>query len=77
MTNRPLIGTTVSCVVTEKLRPGSVMARTAAYQGVVIQNDLPIGAAVEVILKKDRKYFFIGDLTHLNPCLGMAATKDE
>ena len=61
VTNRPLIGTTVSCVVTEKLRPGSVMARTAAYQGVVIQNDLPIGAAVEVLLKKDRKYFFMGD----------------
>ena len=62
VTNRPLIGTTVSCVVTEKLRPGSVMARTAAYRGVVIQNDLPIGTAVEVILKKDRKYFFMGDL---------------
>jgi MiaB-like tRNA modifying enzyme len=61
VTNRPLIGTTVSCVVTEKNRPGSVMARTAAYQGVVIQNDLPIGAAVEVLLKKDRKYFFMGD----------------
>ena len=60
VTNRPLIGTTVSCVVTEKLRPGSVMARTATYQGVVIQNDLPIGSAVEVILKKDRKYFFLG-----------------
>jgi hypothetical protein len=37
------------------------MARTAAYQGVVIQNDLPNGAAVEVLLKKDRKYFFMGD----------------
>ncbi|MFA5236607.1 MAG: MiaB/RimO family radical SAM methylthiotransferase [Methanoregula sp.] len=62
VTNRPLLGTTVSCVVTEKLRPGSVMARTAAYLGVVIGTDLPIGAATEVILKKDRKYFFIGDL---------------
>jgi MiaB-like tRNA modifying enzyme len=61
VTNRPLIGTTVSCIVTEKLRPGSVMARTAAYQGIVIQNDLPIGTAVEVILKKDRTYFFMGD----------------
>ncbi|MGD0535781.1 MAG: MiaB/RimO family radical SAM methylthiotransferase [Methanoregula sp.] len=60
--NRPLLGTTVSCVVTEKLRPGSVMARTATYQGVVIGTDLPIGAAAEVILKKDRKYFFMGDL---------------
>ncbi|MEN6396656.1 MAG: tRNA (N(6)-L-threonylcarbamoyladenosine(37)-C(2))-methylthiotransferase [Methanoregula sp.] len=59
--NRPLLGTPVSCVVTEKLRPGSVMARTATYQGVVIGEDLPIGAAAEVILKKDRKYFFMGD----------------
>jgi MiaB/RimO family radical SAM methylthiotransferase len=60
--NKPLLGTTVSCVVTEKLRLGSVMARTASYQGVVITKDLPIGTAAEVILKKDRKYFFMGDL---------------
>ncbi|MGA2161975.1 MAG: tRNA (N(6)-L-threonylcarbamoyladenosine(37)-C(2))-methylthiotransferase [Methanoregula sp.] len=60
--NRPLLGTTVSCVITEKLRPGSVMARTATYQGVVIGQDLPIGTAADVILKKDRKYFFMGDL---------------
>ncbi len=75
--NIPLIGSTVSCIVTEKLRPGSVMARTAAYQGVVIQNDLPIGTAVEVLLKKDRKYFFMGDPVHMSPCQGMTATKDE
>jgi len=60
--HRPLLGTTVSCVVTEKLRPGSVMARTATYQGVVIKGDLTVGTAVEVRLKKDRKYFFMGDL---------------
>jgi len=60
--NRPLLGTTVSCVVTEKLRPGSVMARTATYQGVVIGQDLPTGTVAAVILKKDRKYFFMGDL---------------
>lgn len=59
--NRPLLGTIVSCVVTENLRPGSVMARTATYQGVVIEDDLPIGVAVDVVLKNDRKYFFIGD----------------
>jgi MiaB-like tRNA modifying enzyme len=59
--NRPLLGTTVSCVVTEKLRPGSVMARTASNQGVVIGRDLPIGVAAEIVLKKDRKYFFMGD----------------
>jgi threonylcarbamoyladenosine tRNA methylthiotransferase CDKAL1 len=60
--NKPLLGTKVSCVVTEKLRPGSVMARTASYQGIVISKDLPIGITTEVILKKDRKYFFMGDL---------------
>jgi MiaB-like tRNA modifying enzyme len=60
--NRPLLGTTVSCVVTEKLRAGSVMARTDSYQGVVIGEDLPVGTAVEVRLKKDRKYFFMSDL---------------
>jgi hypothetical protein len=38
------------------------MARTATYQGVVIGQDLPIGTAADVILKKDRKYFFMGDL---------------
>jgi MiaB-like tRNA modifying enzyme len=60
--NRQSLGTTVACVVTEKLRPGSVMARTASYQGVVIQRDLPIGTVAEVLLKKDRKYFFMGEL---------------
>ena len=53
------------------------MARTATYQGAVIQNDLPIGTAVEVLLKKDRKYFFMGDLIRMSPCQDMAATKDE
>jgi MiaB-like tRNA modifying enzyme len=60
--NQPYLGTTVSCVVTEKLRAGSVMARTAAYQGVVISEDLPVGIPVEVCLTKDRKYFFMGSL---------------
>ncbi|MFA5332635.1 MAG: tRNA (N(6)-L-threonylcarbamoyladenosine(37)-C(2))-methylthiotransferase [Methanoregula sp.] len=58
--NAPLIGTTVSCVVTEKIRPGSVMARTATYTGVVIPEDLPVGTVIEAALTKDRKYFFLG-----------------
>jgi MiaB-like tRNA modifying enzyme len=59
--NRPLLGTTVSCVVTEKLRPGSVMARTSTYQGVVIGRDLPVGSRADVLLTKDRKYFFMAE----------------
>jgi MiaB-like tRNA modifying enzyme len=75
--NRTLLGTTVSCVVTEKLRPGSVMARTAPYQGVVIGKDLPVGTVAEVRLKKDRKYFFMGDLLSCDPLQMPIAEKDE
>jgi len=59
--NRPYIGTTVSCVVTEKIREGSVMARTQNYLGVVIPQNLPVGTVLNVRIKKDRKYFFLGD----------------
>lgn len=59
-TNQPLVGTTVSCMVTEKLRPGSVMARTDTYTGVVIGEDLPVGSHHTVVLTRDRKYFFMG-----------------
>jgi len=60
MTNQSLIGTTVSCMVTEKLRPGSVMARTDAYTGVVLGEDLPTGSRINTVLTRDRKYFFMG-----------------
>jgi tRNA A37 methylthiotransferase MiaB len=75
--NRPLLGTTVSCVVTEELRPGSVMARTATYLGVVISRDLPVGTVAEVCLKKDRKYFFMGDLLSTGPLGTLMAERDE
>jgi MiaB-like tRNA modifying enzyme len=65
--NRPLLGTMVFCVVTEKIRPGSVMARTASYQGLVIGEELSVGTAAVVRLKKDRKYFFMGDLLSRDP----------
>jgi MiaB-like tRNA modifying enzyme len=60
--NAQYLGMTVPCVVTEKLRSGSVMARTPTYQGVVIPQDLPPGFTCSVFLKKDRKYFFTGEL---------------
>ena len=60
--NAPYLGTIVPCVVTEKIRSGSVMARTPTYQGVVISQDLPPGFNGHVLLKKDRKYFFMGEL---------------
>ena len=59
--NRPLLNRRVSITVTEQIRDGSVMARTLGYLGVVINENLPIGSECKAILKKDRKYFFIGE----------------
>ena len=58
--NRPLIGTRIQFVVTEVIRPGSVMARSPNYLGIVINEDLPVGSEGFALLEKDRKYFFIG-----------------
>jgi tRNA A37 methylthiotransferase MiaB len=60
--NRTLLGQRVPVLVTEQIREGSVMARTPNYTGVVINEDLPIGYEGQAVLRKDRKYFFIGDL---------------
>ena len=46
--------------VTETIKKGSVMARTSNYLGIVINENLPVGYMGRAILKKDRKYFFIG-----------------
>jgi MiaB/RimO family radical SAM methylthiotransferase len=59
--NRPLIGTTLPFVVTEIIRPGSVMGRSPAYVGIVLNEDLPVGSEGHARLEKDRKYFFIGN----------------
>jgi len=46
--------------VTETIKKGSVMARASNYLGIVINENLPVGYTGRAILKKDRKYFFIG-----------------
>jgi MiaB/RimO family radical SAM methylthiotransferase len=61
MVNANLIGTEVPYLVTEAVREGSVMARSPEYTGIVINEDLPVGSGGSAILKKDRKYFFIGE----------------
>jgi threonylcarbamoyladenosine tRNA methylthiotransferase CDKAL1 len=47
-------------VVTETIKKGSVMARSPNYLGIVINEDLPVGYDGQIILKKDRKYYFLG-----------------
>jgi tRNA A37 methylthiotransferase MiaB len=58
----PLSNRIVPIVVTEKIRAGSVLTRTPAYTGVVINKELPLGYTGHALLKQDRKYFFIGEL---------------
>jgi len=58
--NQPYLNTEVPFMVTETIRAGSVMARTPTYTGVVINEELPVGYEGRAILKKDRRYFFIG-----------------
>ena len=50
----------VPFLVTETIKTGSVMARSPDYLGIVIEENLPVGYEGRAILKKDRKYFFIG-----------------
>jgi threonylcarbamoyladenosine tRNA methylthiotransferase CDKAL1 len=54
-------------IVTETIKKGSVMTRTPNYLGIVINEDLPVGYEGQVFLKKDRKYFFIGE--RVSKCL--------
>jgi len=59
--NAEQIGKTIPFVVTEILRKGSVMARSPEYTGIVIRENLPVGFSGDVVLRQDRKYFFIGE----------------
>lgn len=59
--NAPRLGKIVTVTVTEILRPGSVMARSPDYTGILLYDDLPVGFTGEVILREDRKFFFIGE----------------
>ncbi len=65
--NRPMVGTTLPFVVTEVIRPGSVMARSPNYLGIVINEDLPVGTEGTARLKTDRHYFFLGERITGNP----------
>lgn len=62
--NSAHLGKIVPFIVTENLRKGSVMARSPEYTGIVIREDLPVGFMGEALIRKDRKYFFIGERVH-------------
>jgi hypothetical protein len=37
------------------------MARSPEYTGIVIREELPTGFMGDVVLREDRKYFFVGE----------------
>jgi tRNA A37 methylthiotransferase MiaB len=47
-------------LVTERIKNGSIMARSPNYLGIVLNENLPPGYEGRAILKKDKKYFFTG-----------------
>jgi MiaB/RimO family radical SAM methylthiotransferase len=47
-------------IVTERVKKGSVMARSPNYLGIVLNESLHPGYEGRAILKNDKKYFFIG-----------------
>jgi hypothetical protein len=50
----------VPFIVTEKVRHGSVMARTPSYLGVVLEENLPAGYRGQARLEKEHRYYFTG-----------------
>jgi threonylcarbamoyladenosine tRNA methylthiotransferase CDKAL1 len=56
------IGRTVPLVVTERIREGSVSARTPEYHNVILQEDLAPGFRGRAVITGERTYYFTGKL---------------
>ena len=59
--NRSLIGSSHQVLVTERIKPGTVLARTDTYTGIVLHHDLQIGSELTARITEDRTYFFLGE----------------
>lgn len=58
--NRSLMGTIMRVIVTEKIRLGSVMARSDNYTGILLKEDIPVGTELLVRIEEDRTYYVTG-----------------
>ena len=58
--NAAFIDRNVPFIVTERIRKGSVVARTPSYLGIALHEDLPIGFTGYATLWKEHMYFFSG-----------------
>jgi threonylcarbamoyladenosine tRNA methylthiotransferase CDKAL1 len=59
--NRPLIGSCHPVLVTERIKPETVLARTDTYTGIVLNQDIPVGSELTARIIEDRTYFFFGE----------------
>ncbi|MBP1928561.1 MiaB/RimO family radical SAM methylthiotransferase [Methanolinea mesophila] len=59
--NRQWIGKTVPLVVTERIREGSVSARTPEYHNVILREDLPPGFRCHARITGERMYYLTGE----------------
>ncbi|WP_319579592.1 tRNA (N(6)-L-threonylcarbamoyladenosine(37)-C(2))-methylthiotransferase [uncultured Methanospirillum sp.] len=57
---RELVGRSEEVIITEKLKPGTVMGRTRSYTGVVIGEDLPVGTKYLVEFTDERTHYLLG-----------------
>lgn len=55
-----MIGEIFEVLITEEVRPGTVMGRTMNYTGVVIGQMLPIGGWYQVIITEERIHYLTG-----------------
>jgi len=58
--NAPMIDKNVPIIVTERIRKGSVLARTPSCLGIALHEDLPIGFTGHATIQKEHMYFFSG-----------------
>lgn len=59
---RGRIGDQIECMITERVRSGSVMARDGSYSPVVIQGDLALGDIVQVRIKSIGPTYLVGEV---------------
>jgi threonylcarbamoyladenosine tRNA methylthiotransferase CDKAL1 len=64
--NEQWVGRTVPLVVTERIRKGSVSARTPQYHNVILQEDLPPGFRCHALITGERTYYLTGE-RRINP----------
>jgi len=60
--NEGLTGEEFDVVVTEQKKGGSVVARSAGYENIVIREELPLGSKCHVKITSHRRHYLIGSI---------------